>query len=117
MKPWCALLLCLVVLTRSATARDPQDGGLVDCGSEKVAVFEGTASPDGRFAFGWTVRRARNQMPVNWATYNPENLWDWLDAYPFDPDAKDAEYRLVNGVLDLREHGFSASGYPRSTTR
>ncbi len=80
----------------------------MDCGSEKVAVFEGSDSPDGRYAFGWTIRAARNQAPANWTAYDPEKPSDWLQAYlPADFDAPDPAYRLVNGVLDLHAHRFT----------
>ena len=101
------LLLCLAVCTGRAQARDPQDGALVDCGPEKVAVFEGSVSPDGHYAFGWTVRPGRNQKPVDWATYNPHTINDWLQAYLPEPDATNPDYTLVNGVLDLRTRKFT----------
>lgn len=105
-----ALLLCLVVLTGHVAAQDPLDGALVDCGAEKVAVFEDSVSPDGRYAFGWTIRPARNPKPVDWTTYNPKVPFDWIETYPFDPDDPNAEYRLLNGVLDLRAHRFTPLG-------
>ena len=108
MKSLRLLLLSLVVLTGRAGAGDPPDGTLVDCGAEKVAVFEGTTSPDGRYAFGWTIRPARNPKPVDWTAYDPAEPYHLLEAYPYDPDKSDPEYRLVDGVLDLRAHRFTA---------
>lgn len=109
-----ALLLCLVMLVGRAVAQDPPDSTLVDCGTEKVAVFEGSVSPDGRYAFGWTFRPARNRAPVDWATYNPDHPNDWLQAYLPEPDATDPAYQLVNGILDLHTHQFTplASRFP-----
>ncbi len=107
MKTLCVLLLCLAALTGRAAALDPDDGGLVDCGSEKVAVFAGTVSPDGHYAFGWTLRPARNKTPVNWTGYDPEYLFGWLQAYLPPNEDPDPEYQLVNGVVDLRAHRFT----------
>lgn len=108
MRSLCALLLCLVVLTGRVRAGDPPDGSLVDCGSEKVAVFVGSVSPDGRYAFGWTIRPGRNQTPVSWAAYDPDKPYDMLEAHPYDPDKPDSEYQLVDGVIDLRAHQFTS---------
>ena len=107
MKLLLTLLLCLGVVTSRAAPRDPDDGGLVECGAETVAVFAGSVSPDGHYAFGWTIRPARNQTPVSWAGYDPENPYTMLEAYPYDPDKSDPEYRLIDGVLDLHAHRFT----------
>ncbi len=101
------LLLCFVVVTGCAAPRDPDDGGLVECGSETVAVFAGSVSPDGHYALGWTLRPARNRTPVNWTGYDPENLFDWLQAYLPPYEDPDPGYQLVNGVVDLRVHRFT----------
>ena len=106
MKPLLTLLLCLVVLTGRAAPRDPDDGDLVDCGPEKVAVFGDSVSPDGRYALGWTLRPASNPAPVNWATYHPNNAVEWLQAQQFETDDARADYLIFNGVIDLRAHRF-----------
>ena len=107
MKPLLILLFCLVVLTGRINAQNSPDGTLVDCGSEKVAVFAGSVSPDGRYAFGWTFRPTRNQTPVNWSGYDPAKPFDWLQTYLPELDASDPAYQLVNGVLDLSAHKFT----------
>ena len=75
MNPRHFVLLCLLMLAARAcaygqTARSSLDGTLVRCGTEQVAVVEGSASKDDRFAAGWTLRPKANQPPVNWSTYH-----------------------------------------------
>ena len=86
----------------------------MDCGSDKVVVFEGSTSPDGRCALGWTLRPAHNPKPVDWSSYHRDTVIDLLEAYPYDPDAADPDYRLLDGVLDLRAKKFLplASDFP-----
>lgn len=84
----------------------------VDCGNEKVAIFEGTASKDGRYALGWTVRPNRKPGPVDWSSYRPDDPGDFYERHPFvgtgnDYDMDKQDYQLVDGVVDLRAKKFT----------
>lgn len=110
MKPLLSLLFAVLLapsLSAQAPPDDPQAGTLVDCGNEKVAIFERTESRDGRFALGWTVRPNRKKDPVDWSTYQRDDPLAFLEKYPDDVEKPDAgDYVLVNGVLDLRAKTF-----------
>ena len=89
---------------------DPRAGQLVDCGSEKVAIFEDTTSKDGHYALGWTVRPNRKQNPVDWSIYKPDDWGAFYEKHSFIGDEGNEEnqaYLLVDGVLDLTAKKFT----------
>ena len=107
--------LCLLALVVSpAFAQEPPDdpkaGVLVDCGGEKVAIFDGTESKDGHFALGWTIRPNRKKDPVDWSVYHRESPLDIIEKYNADAgeEPAKADYLLVNGVLDLPGKTFTS---------
>lgn len=106
------LLLGVARLAAQQPAPTPAANPLVDCGSDKVAVFQDTTSKDGRYALGWTVRPNRKQEPVDWSIYNPDDVGAFYDKYPFvgtgdDDDMAKQDYRLMDGVLDLAAKRFT----------
>ena len=120
MKPRC-LLLGLLLLTIHAYGQADSsalDGTLVRCGAERVAVLADTASKDGHFAAGWTIRPKGKQAPVDWSAYRRDDPLPFLKRYGLndnpsedgdDPDK--SSYRLVDGVLDLRAKTFTAFAF------
>ena len=114
MNPRHFILQCMLMLAARAcaygqTAPSSLDGTLVRCGTEQVAVVEGSASKDDRFAAGWTLRPKANQPPVNWSTYHRKDPAAF--AAKFNPegsvDFPEDKYELVNGVLDLTAKTFT----------
>ena len=107
------LLGLLALFAIPALAQEPRDdpraGVLVDCGGEKVAIFEHTESKDGHYALGWTIRPHRKQDPVDWSAYHRENPWDMVEKYSgtTDDEPAKADYLVVDGVLDLRGKTFT----------
>lgn len=101
--------LLTAFLLDSAGAKDPPYQ-FVNCGSEKIVIYDGTVSPDGLYAVGWTIRPRRiGAAPVDWSTLPPnrEDIWpSFLDRYPFPIDSTDAPYDLVNGFVNIKGKSF-----------
>lgn len=110
-----ALMLCLAGGT--LFAEDENTFQLVDCGkNDKVVLFPGTTSPDGRFAFGWTLRPRRSAAsPVEWLEYRGgDAVPGILEKYDFIWEGRYSDldkptekggppYRLLNVIVDLSQ--------------
>ena len=110
MKPFLCLLLLVFLASRLPAQEppdDPQAGALVDCGGEKVAIFERTESKDGHCALGWTLRPGRRKEPFDWSAYNRSQPVETVLASTADNDPEKGDYVLVNGVLDLQGKVFT----------
>ena len=111
MKPLFRLLLFALFapcLSAQQPPDDPQAGVLVDCGNEKVAIFERTESKDGRFALGWTIRPNQKKDPVDWSAYHRDSPLDILEKYPTDDEhPASGDYLVLDGVLDLQQKKFT----------
>ena len=121
LKRFCLLLLCLGFFATLAAGQNAEvalAGALVRCGNEQVAIIEDSASKDGRFAAGWTIRPKGKQAAVDWSAYRRDDTLPFLKKYGLnDNPGKDGDdpdkssYRLVNGVLDLRAKTFTAFAF------
>lgn len=112
MKTYLPVLGWLLVWLYQASAQQPttqpSPNALVDCGNDKVIVFDETASKDGRYTMGWTIRPKDQQPPVDWSGYNPKRYWDTERKYvTVDGDKSKDSYLLVNGVLDTVNKTFT----------
>ena len=117
----CFLLLCLLALAARANGQtDPPllDGTLVRCGAEQVVVVEDTVSKDRRFAVAWTIRPKGKQAALSWSAYRRDDPLAFvrkcgLNDNPTEDgdDPAKSDYRLVNGVLDLRAKVFTALSF------
>ncbi len=114
----CRPLLAAVVLTcwlgvatvtghRDPPLDDPRNNTLVEVGSEQVAIFSRSESPDGRYALAWTLRPRANQPPPDWSSYNPAHAYDWLNQYRTPYRDTPGDYLVVNGLVDLHAHTFT----------
>jgi uncharacterized protein YecT (DUF1311 family) len=109
-----------------AAEKEELGGKLIDCGADKVALFDQPLSPDGRYAIGWTLRANKpDAKPVDWSKWDPES--DFASQYDFlEPEIvgsgmaplvdaakslpkppadwkSSTPYTLVDCVVDLRE--------------
>jgi uncharacterized protein YecT (DUF1311 family) len=72
---------------------------LIDCGNDKVILFEGAESKDGRYAVGWTIRPPnKTAKPVDWSLWDAEDNSKLLDRYVLEGDSN---YDVINCVIDL----------------
>ena len=51
----CAALIAVLGIEAVSAESETPEAKVIDCGSEKAVVFEGTQSPDGAYAIGWTL--------------------------------------------------------------
>ena len=112
MKAYLPVLGCLLVWLDQASAQQPttrpSPNALIDCGNDKVIVFDKTASKDGRYTMGWTIRSKEQQPPVDWSGYNPKRFWDTQKKYLSDDgDESKSSYLVVDGVLDMVNKTFT----------
>jgi len=140
-----AWVLCLAVglllwgrtcLRAADDVKNPLAGHLIECGTDKVVLFDEPASPNGRYATGWTIRPNRKEAKaVDWSKGNLNyfNANEFIDPYLFgDPEmvgageaplvdaaksapsvssGRGAPYELLDGVVDLRKKGFPAAAF------
>ena len=103
---WLLVGLCQASAQQPVT--QPIPNALVDCGNDKVIVFDKTASKDGRYTMGWTIRPKEQQPPVDWSGYNPKRFWDTQNKYLSDDgDESKNSYLVVDGVLDMVNKTFT----------
>jgi uncharacterized protein YecT (DUF1311 family) len=111
-----AFLLSSLVAAMSLSGAPPKiDGmsrnGLIQCGGQTVYVgFDesdgngcgGTVSPDGRYAFGWTLNPRAGAKPVDWSKWTLRND-GFDDLFPFNcvPNGN-PPYRSVDCIVDLK---------------
>ncbi len=109
------VLLCLMLLvarTYGQTTSSSLDGILVRCGTEQVAVVEGTASKAGCLAAGWTLRPKADKLPINWSTYNRKDPAAFVAK--FNPEGTvdfpdDGDYQLFHLMPLVILHGVHTS--------
>jgi len=78
----------------------------IDFGNLKIVLFHDTASGNGRYAVGWTIRpRGKNTKPVDWSLWtSTEDTVAFQNRYPWDDDnAKEPSYELADFVVDLKD--------------
>ena len=112
------LLLCLWVFAIQADvhAEPPTlSGTVVSCGAEQAVILEGSVSGDGRLAAAWTIRPKDKQAAVDWSAYHRDEPLTFVKKYGLNDnlsedgnDPAKSGYQLVNGVVDLRAHTFTA---------
>ena len=88
--------------------------GLIKCGNETVYIgfnlddgygCDNTVSPDGRYAFGWTLRPAHPGIkPVDWSKWGTHRNQDFNDLFSYVklPNQGSPPYRSVNCIVDLK---------------
>ena len=86
---------------------NPKDNTLVEVGPERVAIFPRSESPDGRYAFAWTIRPRANRPPPDWSSYKPSAAYDWINQYPTPCKDSPGGYSVINGLVDLRTRQFT----------
>ena len=101
-----ALLGIALSASHASAADDAKKDSLIICGPETVAVFEGTTSPDGHYALGWTPRPHPGKPPVDWSDYKSDEASVWVGKYDSDEGSTGDGYTLLDGVLDLRVRQF-----------
>lgn len=106
-----ALLPCLLLGMISLRAAEPDDQHqLVECGTNKIVLFKGKESPDGRYAIGWSIRpRNEKAMPVAWSSWDmsDDGLFAFLERYKIpDSDLPDTPYEPANVIIDLKKKSF-----------
>jgi uncharacterized protein YecT (DUF1311 family) len=73
---------CFALLT--ASAKEGAHGAPIDCGADKVVLFDDATSKDGRYAIGWTLRaRDPKAKPVDWKLWDPDSPYDLFDKYDY----------------------------------
>lgn len=99
-----ALLLAALALASRAFAADaPRVAGLIDLGGERAVLVDGTLSPDGRYAAGWTVRPKKGQPAVRWEERDKED-GSFREHY-IESDG----YILANIIVDLARRRIAAT--------
>ena len=112
-KPPFFLLLGLALFLAHAAGQDASnhlDGTLVECGTDRVVILEGTASKDGHFAVAWTLRPKPGKPPVDWSAYDHTAPAAFAKRYQGEDSTDwppDNGYQLVNGLVDLRAKTFT----------
>lgn len=102
-------LYCALAM-RPAARADDSEPQLVDCGKVKIVTYEGTASEDGRYAVGWTIRpRDKKTKPVDWSKWSPDDDDDekFFDLYRWDASFDgNAPYQFAECIVDLKRRKF-----------
>jgi uncharacterized protein YecT (DUF1311 family) len=72
----------------AAVGKEEAGGGVIECGGEKVVLFDKSGSTDGRYAIGWTLRaKGAGAKPVDWSLWDPDHPYDLLDKFDYlDPE-------------------------------
>src|SRR5438477_237385 len=84
-----SFLLGGIGLCAAESDDNPLTGHLIECGTDKVVLFRHPASPNRRYAVGWTLRKnGKESKPVDWTKWNPdESANAFLKDYNFlDPE-------------------------------
>jgi len=96
----------------TASAKEGAHGAPIDCGADKVVLFDDATSNDGRYAIGWTLRaRDPKAKPVDWKLWDSDNPYDLFDKYDYlDEDTgypgvrpRITPYELFECVVDLKK--------------
>lgn len=86
MTRWARLSILAVPVVLSTWAVSAEDekwtNKVVECGSDKVVIFDRPLSPDRRYAVGWTLKTNKPDVkPVDWSKWKADS--DFLEAYDF----------------------------------
>ena len=104
------IAVCCALAARFAARADDSAPELVDCGKVKIVTYAGTASEDGGYALGWTIRpRDKKTNPVDWSKWSPDdtddakffNLYDWAGSGDKDP-----AYQFAEFIVDIKRRKF-----------
>lgn len=104
-------LLCIpVILLTHALCFAADKPAIVMCGKDTVVEFDGTRSPDNRFALGWTIHTiAKDAKPVDWAKFEKEGVEAFDDDFVRSFDAPTI-YEFIDGLIDLRNKLYDEIG-------
>ncbi len=104
-------LLLPVVLVCSLTLFTPavdaeESPEVVSCGKETIVIIDGASSPDGRYAFGWTIHKSMPDVKdVDWREVKTD-VFSFLARYPVENapivESDHTGYLMLNAVVDRK---------------